>query len=88
MKYEIILRPAVKKQLDSLTKSEYLRVGKVINSLEQNPRPFKIKKLAGSDYFRVRTGNLRVVYSIDDKNLLLIIVRVARRNEETYKNFS
>jgi mRNA-degrading endonuclease RelE of RelBE toxin-antitoxin system len=86
MKYEIILRPAAKKQLDELSQSEYLRVSQAVNDLENNPRPFKVKKLAGTDYHRVRTGDIRVVYFIDDKKHQLIIVRVARRNEESYKN--
>lgn len=86
MKYEIILRSAAKKQLDELSEPEFLRVSNVINELEQNPRPFKVKKLAGSDYYRVRTGDLRLVYHLNGKNHVLTIVRIARRNEETFRN--
>ena len=85
MSYEVRLRRAAQKELDSLSPKDYRAVARVIDSLESNPRPPRVKKLADSGLWRVRLGKYRVVYAIDDTNKLVIVVRVARRREDTYK---
>ncbi len=85
MSYEVRLRHAAKKELDALPEKDYQMVARTISILEQNPRPLKVKKLADSGLWRLRAGHYRLVYAIDDKAKLLIIVRVARRKEDTYK---
>ncbi len=42
-------------------------------------------KLTGTDFWRLRTGDLRIVYSIDDAERVVVILRVARRSESTYR---
>jgi len=49
------------------------------------PRPPGVVKLAGSDLWRVRVGDLRVVYLIDDAEHLVGVLKVARRSESTYR---
>jgi mRNA interferase RelE/StbE len=83
--YEVNLRPAAQKELDDLPEPEYERVCKSISALEENPRPLRVKKLAETSLWRVRVGQYRIVYSIDDKAQLVTIVRVARRREDTYR---
>jgi mRNA interferase RelE/StbE len=53
--------------------------------LEKEPRPKRVKKLAESSLWRIRVGQYRVVYNIDDEERLVIVVWVARRKEDTYK---
>jgi len=53
--------------------------------LEDNPRRPRVKKLADSGLWRIRVGQLRIVYAIDDKAQLVTMVRVARRKEDTYR---
>jgi len=83
--YQVELRRAAQKQLDKLAGRDYQAVTGVISALAQEPRPPRVEKLAESGLWRARTGSYRVVYSIDDRERLVIVVRVARRTEDTYK---
>jgi len=83
--YEVKIRSAAQKGLDSLTGKEYLSVAEAISALEETPRPPKVKKLADSDLWRVRVKKCRVIYAINDTAKEIIVVRVARRSEDTYK---
>ena len=85
MSYQIRLRLAAQKQLDKLAKHDFEIIAEAISALEQEPRPPRVKKLAASGLWRIRAGYYRVVYAIDDKESLVIVVRVAKRTEETYK---
>ena len=85
MGYQVKLRRAAQKQLDRLAKKDYEIVAEAISALEHEPRPRRVKKLAESGLWRIRVGRYRVVYAIDDKESLVIIVRVARRTEDTYE---
>lgn len=85
MSYQVSLRRAAQKHLDKLAKHDYEIVAEAISSLEQEPRPHGAKKLAESGLWRIRVGQYRVVYSIDDEESLVIVVRVARCAEDTYR---
>ena len=85
MSYQVKLRQAVQKQLDKLTEHDYELVAQVVSALEREPRPPRVKKLAESGLWRIRAGSYRVVYAIDDKESLVIVVRVVRRTEDTYQ---
>lgn len=85
MSYEVRLRPAAQKELNDLPEPEYERVRKAISALEGNPRPPRVKRLAESGLWRIRVGQYRVVYALNDEAQRVTIVRVARRREDTYK---
>ena len=85
MSYQVRLRRAVQKQLDKLAEHDYEIVAEAISALEREPRPSGVKKLAESGLWRIGVGQYRVVYNIDDEEFLVIVVRVARRAEDTYK---
>lgn len=83
--YKIDLPKRVSKQLDKIPNKDYPSVSKAIKSLEETPRPSGCKKLHESLY-RIRIGDFRVVYWIDDRTKTIIITKVARRTEKTYKH--
>ncbi len=85
MSYQVRLRRAAQKQLDKLTGRDYQAVARVISALEQEPRPKRVKKLAESGLWRIRVRPYRIVYVINDKESQVIVVRVARRAEDTYR---
>ncbi len=85
MSYELRLRRVAQRELDSLPKRDYERVADAIGALKENPRPPRVKKLTDSGLWRIRLGQYRIVYAIDDRVGLVIIVRVARRTEDTYR---
>ena len=85
MSYEVRLRRVVQKELDALSGQDYEAIAKAISTLEQNSRPPRVKKLTESGLWRIRVGQYRVVYAIDDESRLITVVRIARRKEDTYK---
>ena len=85
MSYQVRLRLAAQKQLDRLSGRDYHAIAEALSALEQNPRPSRVKKLAESGLWRMRVRQYRVVYHINDEQRLVIVVRVTRRTEDTYK---
>jgi len=85
MGYEVLLRQLAQKELDAFNSVDYKRIAGIISRLETNPRPPRVKKLFDSGLWRSRTGKFRIVYAIDDENKKVVIVRITRRTEDTYK---
>lgn len=82
MTYRIELAPAAVRQLRKLDRSAQRRVQAAIELLATEPRPSGAKKLVGGNgEWRVRTGDYRVVYQIDDGVLLVLVVAVGHRRE-------
>jgi mRNA interferase RelE/StbE len=57
------------------------RIAAAIDGLAINPRPAGAAKLAGSDDFRVRVRDYRIVYAVDDSRRIVIVARIAHRRE-------
>lgn len=82
MAYQIVISSAARRDLKALTCGVLERVDKKIISLADNPRPHGVEKLAGGeDLYRVRVGDYRIVYSIDDAVLIVAVARVRHRRE-------
>jgi mRNA interferase RelE/StbE len=79
--YSVIIPKRVQKQLDQLSDVLYRRIFEKLKQLEQNPRPVNCKKLVGKqEEYRIRVGDCRIRYNIDDKNKLIILGRCQHRN--------
>jgi mRNA interferase RelE/StbE len=85
VRYKVIIRPVVKKALLKLREPAYSTIIDGLRLIEKNPRPPSAKKLTGSPLWRLRAGDFRLVYFIDDKERIVTVVRVRRRSEDTYK---
>lgn len=85
--YKISFDRRVKKDFKSIAAKEVARIKLAIAQLANNPYPPGCKKLKGKDqeYFRIRVGNYRVVYTVKNKILLIVVARVGHR-KEAYKN--
>jgi mRNA interferase RelE/StbE len=80
--YSVEVKASARKELEALPDSVLARVLQKMDSLRSAPRPAGCKKLRGyKDYWRVRAGDWRVVYIIDDAAKLISITRVAHRRE-------
>jgi len=78
--YRIEFAPRADRQFRALEKSLQARLGRRIDSLAENPRPQGIKKLAGEeDLFRLRVGDYRIIYQIQEKRLVVLVVGVGHR---------
>jgi mRNA interferase RelE/StbE len=82
--YKIEFRPAALQDLKALPREILQRVSEKISALAENPRPGGVEKLSGSegDYYRIRMGDYRVLYTIQDKALWILIIKVRHRREE------
>ena len=82
-RYKILVKPSAKKEIDAVgQKKDRQRIVLRIQSLGENPRPSGCEKLAGHlDRYRVREGNYRILYSIDDEKLLVDVVKVGHRKD-------
>ena len=83
--YRVELAPAAERQLRRLPPGEAARLRGPILALAIEPRPPGVAPLVDSPWWRIRVGDLRVIYAIDDEARLVIVLRVARRNEGTYR---
>jgi mRNA interferase RelE/StbE len=57
------------------------RIAAAIDAFSKEPRPFGVTKLAGHDDFRIRLGDYRIVYAVDDANRVVLVARIAHRRE-------
>ena len=81
-KYEIFIKPSAVKELEGIgTKKDRRRIVSRIHELIENPRPPGFQKLSGADKYRIRCGHYRVVYSIDDDELMIQVVKIGHRRE-------
>lgn len=81
----MLLTPAAERQLRRLPPADAARLRGPILSLASDPRPPGITHLTGSDFTRLRVGDLRVIYRVDDMARTVVVARVARRAESTYR---
>jgi len=80
--YSIEVKPSARKELEALPDNMLARVLQKMEALRAAPRPAGCKKLKGyKDQWRVRVGDWRVVYIIDDPAKLISITRIAHRRE-------
>ena len=88
--YSIEVTPAADRDLDRLKehmqRRDFERLRIAIRGLAREPRPQGVAKLRGTEgAYRIRAGPYRVVYDIHDDRALVVILKVARRSETTYK---
>lgn len=84
-RYRVELAPAAARQLDRLPPGDAAALRGPILGLARDPRPRGSAKLAGTDFLRIRLGDLRLIYAVDDGTNLVVVLRVARRSESTYR---
>lgn len=81
-KYAVEMKPSAEKELDRLSGKLNARIFSRLESLAFDPRPPGCKKLKGGDNeWRLRIGDYRAVYTIDDRKLLVEVTRIRHRSE-------
>ncbi|MBN2297623.1 MAG: type II toxin-antitoxin system RelE/ParE family toxin [Deltaproteobacteria bacterium] len=79
--YNIFFKRSVEKDFKAIPKKDLNRILDRINNLAEDPRPAGSEKLTGKERYRVRQGLYRIVYSIQDNELTIWIVKVGHRKE-------
>ena len=81
MKYKVLIIPSAEKEMDKLPNPAYNNLKNKILSLQETPKPQGIKKLRHREEYRLRVGDYRVLYTIDDSDKSVTIVAVGHRKE-------
>jgi mRNA interferase RelE/StbE len=80
-KYKVTIKPSAVKELDRIPKKILRQIVARIDALTDNPRPQGVEKLSGGDQYRIRQGDQRIVYSIDDSQEIVDVVKIGHRRE-------
>lgn len=81
MSYKIQILRRAQKELAQLSRDDFERARLAIERLAENPRPSGCKKLAGREGWRIRAGDYRVIYDIDDDGQTATVVHVGHRRD-------
>jgi mRNA interferase RelE/StbE len=80
-KYRLIFRKSVALDLRRIPNRDLRKILAAIESLSEEPRPSGIEKLSGQERYRVRQGNYRIIYEINDNEIIVVIVKVGHRKD-------
>lgn len=80
-KYELSIKKSAVKELENNPKKDLQKISRKIQALSLNPRPEGYQKLSNKDQYRIRQGNYRIIYSIQDEELTVHIVKIGHRKE-------
>jgi mRNA interferase RelE/StbE len=81
MTYKISIFRRAQKQLAKIPSSDYKKVKQAILNLAHDPRPEGSKKLKGRPGWRIRQGNYRVIYEIQDDQLIILVLDIGDRKD-------
>ncbi|MEW6229649.1 MAG: type II toxin-antitoxin system RelE/ParE family toxin [Bacillota bacterium] len=77
--YRLTLKQSAVKELESLPHRDLARVLSRIEALADNPRPPGCEKLSGQERYRVRQGDYRILYEVNDSHQVVTVVRIGHR---------
>jgi len=81
-RYRLLIKPSAVKEIEAIPlKRERRRLVERIAGLAENPRPVGVEKLSGQDKYRLRQERYRILYAIEDQNLLVYVVKVGHRKD-------
>jgi len=81
LKYELFIEKSAQKELSKIQQQQQDRIVEAIRKLSGDPRPSGVKKLSGREARRIRVGDYRIIYDIDDNELTVLIVNIGHRKE-------
>lgn len=79
--YDLVVKKSAERELRALPKQDLRRVTERLQRLPSDPRPPGCEKLSAHDQYRVRQGDYRIVYAIDDAARVVTIVKIGHRRE-------
>ncbi len=79
--YSVLIKRSAAKELEGLPLKDRRRIVRRIQELAAAPRPVGIEKLTGEEKYRIRQGDYRILYTIDEATRTLIVVRIGQRGD-------
>ena len=80
-KFELVFKESVSKDLKDIQKQDVQRIIERINLLRDDPYPTGSVKISGKEYYRIRQGNYRIIYEVQDTQLVVIVIKIGHRRE-------
>lgn len=80
-RYKLVFKASVRKDFRKIPKTDAQRIMMRIHALMDNPRPPQAEMLTGDDKYRIRQGNYRILYRIEDEQLVVCVVKVGHRRD-------
>ena len=80
-KYNILIKPSAIKEIENIPREDRLRIIQKIQGLADDPRPQGCEKLTGESRYRIRQGVYRIVYSVSERELHIIVVKAGHRRD-------
>jgi mRNA interferase RelE/StbE len=82
MSYQVSIKPAAQRQFKKLPLTIQEDLFAIIEGLSEEPRPLGCKKLKGrKNQYRVRSGNYRIIYGIEDASLVVEVIKIGHRRD-------
>jgi mRNA interferase RelE/StbE len=81
MSYKLLIQRHAQKELSQLAQQEYGHVVAAIRLLNEDPRPHGCRKLSARDGWRIRVGDYRVIYEVDDMRQIVTVLHVGHRRD-------
>lgn len=79
--YDLRIKPSAVKELEALQTKDRGRIVTRIQDLASEPRPLGCEKLSGQDRYRLRQGDLRILYEVQDNQSIVIVVKIGHRRD-------
>ena len=79
--YKLLITRSASKELEAVPTKDRSRIITRIRALEDDPRPAGVEKLSGDDKYRLRQGNFRILYEIQDRELIVTVVGIGNRRD-------
>ena len=80
-KYSVLIKPSAVKELEAIPKADRQRIASKIRQLSDDPRPYGSQKLSGSDLYRIRQGDFRMVYQVEDGRMIVLVIGIGNRRD-------
>ena len=80
-RYDLLIKPSAVREIEKLPRKDRTKVLRRITSLRDESRPHGCEKLSQEEKYRVRQGSYRIIYSIDDTEKTILVVKVGHRKD-------
>ena len=79
--YSLLIKRSAARELEALPLKDRRRIARRIQALATTPRPVGVEKLTGEEKYRLRQGDFRILYTIDDAERAVVVVKVGQRGD-------
>ena len=79
--YKVLIKPSAVKELKKIPKKQLQKITERIQTFSTDPRPPGCEKLAAQNAYRIRQGTYRIIYTIEDDQLIILIIKIGHRRD-------